>query len=161
MPGKFKFSLAKPEKFNQAAYLSAIHETRKLKPPPDIYVAYGPEEMGVAMVIKVQHRQEWNLVLPTDPNKYDLECGFTYGITSRRGIWDFVRPVLLGVCRSSVGAFELAWEDGDLEDVVEVGRFDHELGDIVVLHKGLPSVDQLNRAAMPRPGSGSWHSQQQ
>ncbi|GIL84256.1 hypothetical protein Vretimale_15880 [Volvox reticuliferus] len=159
MPGKFKFSLEKPEKFNQAAYLEAIHETRKLKPPADIYVAYGPEDMGMAMVIKAQHRQEWNLVLPTDPNKYDLECGFTYGITSRRGIWDFVRPVLVGVCRSSPGAFVLEWEDDDLGDVVEIGSFDPGVGDIVVHHRGLPSVDQLNRgpAAMPRPGSGSWH----
>ncbi|GLC37151.1 hypothetical protein PLESTB_000985700 [Pleodorina starrii] len=158
MPGKFKFSLAKPEKFDQAAYLQAIHETRKLQPPADLYVSYGPEDMGVAMVIRAQHRQEWNLVLPTDPNKYDLECGFTYGITSRREIWDFVKPVLLGVCRSSPHAFSLEWEDGDLGDVVEVGRFDPAVGDIVVHHRGLPSMDQFN--SMPRPASGSWHSQQ-
>lgn len=50
MPGKFKFALTQPDTFNQAAYLKAIHQTRKLKPPADIYVAYGPEDMGVAMV---------------------------------------------------------------------------------------------------------------
>ncbi|GFR43082.1 hypothetical protein Agub_g4089 [Astrephomene gubernaculifera] len=148
MPGKFVFSLAKPELFNQPAYLAAIHESRKQKPPAELYVSYGPEDMGVAMVIKVNNRHEWNLVLPTDPNKYALECGFTYGITSRRAIWDFVRPLLLAVCRSSPGAFELLWEDDDLGDVVEVGRFDPAAGphgDLVVVHRGLPSTQQFEQ----------------
>ncbi|KXZ51151.1 hypothetical protein GPECTOR_13g638 [Gonium pectorale] len=150
MPGKFRFELANKDLFKQAPYLAAITETRKLHPPQDLYVSYGPNDMGVAMVIKATQRQDWNLVLPTDPQKYDLECGFTYGVTSRRSIWDFLRPVLLAVCRSCPGAFELMWEDGDLGDVVEVGRYDPEVGksgDIVILHRGLPSAEQFEQAS--------------
>ncbi|PNH10866.1 hypothetical protein TSOC_002404 [Tetrabaena socialis] len=149
MPGRFVFNLANPDKFNQAPYLAAIRDVqRTIRPPPDVYAGYGPEDMGVAMVIKIQHRQEWNLVLPTDPNKYALECGFTYGITSRRAIWDYVKTVLLAVCRSCPGAFELTWEDGDMgEGVVEVGRFDAAQGKLVVSHKGLPSAAQFEHSA--------------
>lgn len=68
--------------------------------------------------------------------------------------------MLLGVCRSSPGAFSLEWEDGDLGDVVEVGRFDPEARDIVVQHRGLPAASELKNShpgGMPRPASGSWH----
>jgi hypothetical protein len=50
MPGKFVFQLDKPEKFNKAAYLAAIKDSRKLKHPSEIYSSYGPEEMGVSGV---------------------------------------------------------------------------------------------------------------
>ncbi len=66
--------------------------------------------------------------------------------------------MLLGVCRSSPGAFELEWEDHDLGEVMEVGRFDPTVGpsgDIVVQHRGLPSVSQM-KTAVPRDGCGSW-----
>ncbi|PNW73559.1 hypothetical protein CHLRE_13g563950v5 [Chlamydomonas reinhardtii] len=147
MPGKFKFTLANPDKFNQEAYLAAVHGTRKLKPPSDVYVGYGPEDMGSAMMIRVQSRQEWNLVLPTDPNKYTLECGFTYGITSRKAIWEYVKPVLLAVCASCPYAFELYWEDADGGDVVEVGRFDAITKSIIVSHRGVPSAAEFEQEA--------------
>ncbi|KAG2423995.1 hypothetical protein HXX76_014821 [Chlamydomonas incerta] len=147
MPGKFKFTLANADKFNQEPYLAAIHGTRKLKPPSDVYVGYGPEDMGSAMMIRVQSRQEWNLVLPTDPQKYTLECGFTYGITSRKAIWEYVKPVLLAVCASCPYAFELYWEDADGGDVVEVGRFDPITKSILVSHRGVPSAAEFEQEA--------------
>ncbi len=50
MPGKFHFELTNAAAFDRAAYLAAIRATRKLRPPPDLYVSYGPEDMGMAMV---------------------------------------------------------------------------------------------------------------
>lgn len=155
MPGKFVFNLDKPEKFNKAAYLAAIKDTRKLKHPSEIYSSYGPEEMGVGMVIKVQHKPEWSVVLPSDPNKYPLECGFSYGIVSRKTIWQYVQAVLVGVCRSSPGAFVFSYEDGDLGDIKEVGYFDYERDEFVVTHQGLPSAADFETA------SGNHHQQQQ
>lgn len=53
--------------------------------------------------VQVSHRPEWSMVLPTDPNRYPLECGFTYGITSRTVLWSFVKGVIEAVCRSCPG----------------------------------------------------------
>ncbi|KAG2498417.1 hypothetical protein HYH03_003675 [Edaphochlamys debaryana] len=147
MPGKFVFRLVKPERFDQKSFLNAIHETRMLRAPRDVYISYGPEDLGTALVLRSTSRQEWNLVLPTDPNKYPLECGFTYGITSRRELWEYVREILLAVCRSSPEAFELYWEDDDLGDVVEVGRFDPVTKGIVISHRGLPTAEQFKKYA--------------
>lgn len=47
MPGSFVFRLADPDKFQKGPYLQAIKDSKKIKPPPEIYASYGPEEMGV------------------------------------------------------------------------------------------------------------------
>lgn len=48
------FELREPSLWKQKAYLDAIHGTKKsLKPPPEVYATYGPEDLGQAMVIKV------------------------------------------------------------------------------------------------------------
>ncbi|KAG2498416.1 hypothetical protein HYH03_003674 [Edaphochlamys debaryana] len=113
------------------------------------------------MVIKAQHRHDWNMVLPTDPNKYPLECGFTYGVTSRREIWEYLRAVLLAVCRSCPLAFELYWEDGDLGEVSEVGRFDPAKKDIVVSHRGLPTKEEFEQTAAKRAAEAAKRAEQQ
>lgn len=112
MPGKFKFTLANPDKFNQVsgargqpycvrafgrplaqrrfppltlqhptppprltqeAYLAAVHGTRKLKPPSDVYVGYGPEDMGSAMVGRRGHgRGSWAYTRVHPPRPHTL-----------------------------------------------------------------------------------------
>ena len=54
MGGKFIFELANPAEFKAKPYLDAIHQSKKLKHPPELYVSYGPEDMGQALVVKVR-----------------------------------------------------------------------------------------------------------
>uniref|UniRef100_A0A7S0VUT3 Uncharacterized protein n=1 Tax=Polytomella parva TaxID=51329 RepID=A0A7S0VUT3_9CHLO len=148
MPGTFVFKIENSSKYVKEKYLAAISETRKLENPPDLYVSYGPEEMGVAMVIKVSHKPEWTLVLPSDPLNYPLECGFTYGVVSRIKVWEYLREVIVILCRQNPGLFEFHYEDKDLGDYHEAGFYDVYQKKIVVKHIGLPSASDFERSAL-------------
>lgn len=54
MGGKFIFELSNPGRFKAKPYLDAIHSSKHIKPPAELYVSYGPEDMGQALIIKVR-----------------------------------------------------------------------------------------------------------
>mmetsp|Transcript_6026 Transcript_6026/g.13147 ORF Transcript_6026/g.13147 Transcript_6026/m.13147 type:complete len:167 (+) Transcript_6026:274-774(+) len=149
MGGSFIFAVKSRLHFKPDAYQNALKEIKQqYKVPPELYVSFGPKEYGIGMTIKVHHRHEWALVLPLDPTKSDIECGFTYGIVSRRSIWEYVRTVLCHVCRACPHAFDFQYEDHDLGDVVEVGYFNTSSGSFVVQHRGLPSPEEQEARAL-------------
>eukprot|EP00877_Chromochloris_zofingiensis_P014203 jgi/Chrzof1/9036/Cz03g33230.t1 len=145
MGGKFVFELKNPLSFNKDSYIKALKEVRSFPAPKEVYVSYGSEEMGIGLLVKVQHRAEWTLVLPLNPVKDPLECGLTYGVVSRAVIWKYIKQVLCHICKLVPYAFEFSYEDDDLGDCQEYGYWDHKSQEFVVKHKGLPSSSMASR----------------
>ncbi len=122
--------------FDATKYAQALRAIRALKQqlPKEVYVSHGPEDMGIALVLKISTRAEWTLMLPLDPMKDEMEVGFTYGIVSRGATWSYIKAVLCILCKTVPGAFHFAYQDDDVE---EHGRWDATLGEFVVTHGNL------------------------
>lgn len=143
MGGHFTFELSDRARFSTERYKEAMLDIRKIKPPKEVYVSFGPEDMGVYMIIKVQHRAEWTLILPTNPLKDPVENGLTYGVVSRTAVWNYIKAVLSIICQKLPYTFEFSYVDEDLGDCKEVGFYDYAQNKFVVQHSGLPSTEHL------------------
>lgn len=143
MGGHFTFALTDRARFNAERYKDAIKEIRKIKAPKEVYTSFGPEDMGVYMILKVQHRAEWTLILPVNPLKDTIENGLTYGVVSRTAVWNYIKAALSVICQKLPYAFEFSYTDEDLGDCKEVGFYDYQQEKFVVQHSGLPSTAHL------------------